>query len=492
MTRSSRLALRRPSETPPQPTSIHAVFIANRGEIARRIARTCDRLGIRAVTPVDGRSRRARPARWARRRRRGPRRRRRRPPSGVRVPGRERRVRRRWSRRPGSAGSGRPPAAIRAMGDKAAARRLAASLGIPVLPGYDGPGQGDRALARRRSATGFPLIVKPAAGGGGKGMRVVREQDRLVDALAAARREAIGRVRRRPAHPRAPRRGRPPCRGPGPVRRARRRRPPRRARLLDPAASPEGARGVAVARGRRPACGQPRRVGADARAGGRLRERGHVRVPRRRPRRPVLPRDEHAAPGRASRHRARDRARPRRRPAADRGRRTARLRCRRRAADRPRGRGPALCRGCRGRLPAGDGPDRASALAGRRGDPGRRRDRAGKRHRRPLRPDAGEDRRVGTGPAGCLRSTGGGPRRDRRPRRRHEPPVPALARPPAGRAGRARLAPTRSSASGRRTTGLPAPRSRTRPGERPPPTRSRPASRPTRGPAAGGSTRRGS
>ena len=60
------------------------------------------------------------------------------------------------------------------MGDKAAARRLAATLGIPVPPGYDGAGQSDRVLARAAEDIGFPLIVKPAAGGGGKGMRTVR------------------------------------------------------------------------------------------------------------------------------------------------------------------------------------------------------------------------------------------------------------------------------------------------------------------------------
>ena len=85
---------------------------------------------------------------------------------------------------------GPPPAAIRAMGDKAAARKLAASLGVPVPAGYDDADQSDAALSEAAERIGFPLLVKPAAGGGGKGMRTVRSPDRLPNELAAARREA--------------------------------------------------------------------------------------------------------------------------------------------------------------------------------------------------------------------------------------------------------------------------------------------------------------
>ena len=80
--------------------------------------------------------------------------------------------------------------AIRALGDKAAARRLVAARGVPVLPGYDGDDQLDPALTRAAAAIGFPVLVKPSAGGGGKGMHVVHAAEDLADALAAARREA--------------------------------------------------------------------------------------------------------------------------------------------------------------------------------------------------------------------------------------------------------------------------------------------------------------
>ncbi len=76
------------------------------------------------------------------------------------------------------------------MGDKAAARRLAVSLGIPVPPGYDDADQSDPALVAAADRIGLPLLVKPAAGGGGKGMRTVRDRDRLPAELAGARREA--------------------------------------------------------------------------------------------------------------------------------------------------------------------------------------------------------------------------------------------------------------------------------------------------------------
>ncbi|MGH2356821.1 MAG: biotin carboxylase N-terminal domain-containing protein, partial [Candidatus Limnocylindria bacterium] len=81
-------------------------------------------------------------------------------------------------------------AAIAAMGDKAAARRLAAEKGVEVLPGYDGAAQDDATLGEQAHRIGYPLLVKPSVGGGGKGMHVVRTAADLPEALAAARREA--------------------------------------------------------------------------------------------------------------------------------------------------------------------------------------------------------------------------------------------------------------------------------------------------------------
>jgi excisionase family DNA binding protein len=170
--------------------AIRTLFVANRGEIAARIKRTADRLGIIAVLPpTDG-------------------------PDAVDLLSIDRVVGAaiaagadalhpgfgflaenadfaqaviatgiRWI--------GPPPMAIRAMGDKAAARRLAAELGIPVVPGYDGAAQDDRTLVRAARKIGLPVLIKPAAGGGGKGMRIVRTDEALEDGFAAARREAL-------------------------------------------------------------------------------------------------------------------------------------------------------------------------------------------------------------------------------------------------------------------------------------------------------------
>ena len=85
---------------------------------------------------------------------------------------------------------GPSPEAIATMGDKRAARQLAAGLGLPVLPGYDDPAQDEATLMGEAARIGFPLMVKAAAGGGGRGMRLVGGPDELPAALAGARREA--------------------------------------------------------------------------------------------------------------------------------------------------------------------------------------------------------------------------------------------------------------------------------------------------------------
>ncbi|HET6745540.1 MAG TPA: biotin carboxylase N-terminal domain-containing protein [Candidatus Limnocylindria bacterium] len=179
--------------------TLTAVLVANRGEIAVRVARTARRLGMRAIgihTHDD------------------------RPPDGMDLvmpvadyleadaivdaarragadaihPGygflAENPAFAQAVTDAGIAWVGPPPEAIAAMGDKAAARRTAVALGVPVLPGYDGEEQADERLIAEAGGVGFPLLVKPAAGGGGKGMRVVQEPSALPDAIAGARREA--------------------------------------------------------------------------------------------------------------------------------------------------------------------------------------------------------------------------------------------------------------------------------------------------------------
>jgi len=85
---------------------------------------------------------------------------------------------------------GPDPAAMRVLGDKASGRQLARSLGVPTLAGYDGADQSDERFADEAARTGFPVMVKAAAGGGGRGMRLVRDAGQLAAALASARSEA--------------------------------------------------------------------------------------------------------------------------------------------------------------------------------------------------------------------------------------------------------------------------------------------------------------
>src|SRR5438128_2437357 len=85
---------------------------------------------------------------------------------------------------------GPPPAAIRAMGSKAEAKTIMGKAGVPLIPGYHGKSQDDARLLAEADAIGYPVLVKASAGGGGKGMRVVERHDAFAAALAAARREA--------------------------------------------------------------------------------------------------------------------------------------------------------------------------------------------------------------------------------------------------------------------------------------------------------------
>ena len=85
---------------------------------------------------------------------------------------------------------GPPASAIAAMGSKIVAKNRLREAGVPVLPGYAGPEQDLKQLAAAAHTVGLPLIIKPAAGGGGKGMQIVRHESELTAALAAARRLA--------------------------------------------------------------------------------------------------------------------------------------------------------------------------------------------------------------------------------------------------------------------------------------------------------------
>ena len=207
---------------------LESVLIANRGEIACRIIRTCRRLGVRTVAVFSDADRDALHVRLADEALRiGP------PPpreSYLRIealldaaarsgaaaihPGygflSERAA---FARAVGDAGLvwiGPPPAAIEAMGGKDTAKRLMRAAGVPVVPGYDDEEQDDDRLAAAAAVIGFPVLLKAAAGGGGKGMRIVERAGELAEALAAARREALGafgdgrmiveRYLRRPRH----------------------------------------------------------------------------------------------------------------------------------------------------------------------------------------------------------------------------------------------------------------------------------------------------
>jgi 3-methylcrotonyl-CoA carboxylase alpha subunit/geranyl-CoA carboxylase alpha subunit len=86
---------------------------------------------------------------------------------------------------------GPPPAAIRALGSKSAAKALAVQHGVPCLPGYFGTDQSDATFTEKAEQLGLPLMVKAVAGGGGRGMRLVTDMAQLLPALHSARSEAL-------------------------------------------------------------------------------------------------------------------------------------------------------------------------------------------------------------------------------------------------------------------------------------------------------------
>jgi 3-methylcrotonyl-CoA carboxylase alpha subunit len=85
---------------------------------------------------------------------------------------------------------GPTPAAIRAMGLKAQSKQLMEKSGVPLVPGYHGENQEPALLQREADAIGYPVLIKASAGGGGKGMRTVEKSEDFASALASCKREA--------------------------------------------------------------------------------------------------------------------------------------------------------------------------------------------------------------------------------------------------------------------------------------------------------------
>ncbi|WP_435738009.1 biotin carboxylase N-terminal domain-containing protein [Cellulosimicrobium sp. PMB13] len=194
--------------TPPAARPFGTVLVANRGEIACRVIGTLRRLGIRSVavfSDADAGARHVREADVAVRLGPAPAAR-----SYLDVeavvaaavatgaeaihPGygflSENPALATACARAGIAFVGPGVEALDAMADKLAAKRIVAARGVPVVPGAGEPGMPDDAVLAAAPDVGFPLLVKPSAGGGGKGMVVVRSADDLPAALASARRVA--------------------------------------------------------------------------------------------------------------------------------------------------------------------------------------------------------------------------------------------------------------------------------------------------------------
>ena len=187
---------------------IDTVLIANRGEIAVRVARTLRRMGIRSVavySDADAHARHVTEADTAVRL--GPADARESYLSIERVidaatrsgaqaihPGygflSENSAFAAACKTAGIAFLGPPTSAIEIMGDKIAAKDAVTKFGVPVVPGISRPGLTDDDLIAGADDVGYPVLVKPSAGGGGKGMRLVERAEDLPAALASARREA--------------------------------------------------------------------------------------------------------------------------------------------------------------------------------------------------------------------------------------------------------------------------------------------------------------
>jgi 3-methylcrotonyl-CoA carboxylase alpha subunit len=184
------------------------ILIANRGEIACRVIRTARRLGIRAVAVYSDADRDARHVRLADEARRiGPAAAQ---ESYLSIPAILEAARACGAEaihpgygflsenedfaaacaKAGIVFVGPSPEAIAAMGDKAAAKRLMEKAGVPLVPGYHGEPQDAALLEKEATRIGYPVLIKPSAGGGGKGMRVVAERGAFKEQLEGAKREA--------------------------------------------------------------------------------------------------------------------------------------------------------------------------------------------------------------------------------------------------------------------------------------------------------------
>ena len=178
------------------------ILIANRGEIACRVARSARRLGIRTVAVFSDHDREALHVKVADEARRiesyldiqavlaAAR------DSGAEAihPGygflSENEDFAAACRKSGVVFIGPSPEAIAAMGDKAAAKRLMEKAAVPLVPGYHGEAQDLKTLEKEAARVGFPILIKPSAGGGGKGMRVVPDKSSFARELEASKREA--------------------------------------------------------------------------------------------------------------------------------------------------------------------------------------------------------------------------------------------------------------------------------------------------------------
>ena len=191
---------------------------------------------------------------------------------------------------------------IEIMGEKDRARREVKAAGLPTVPGSDGIVEGEDQLAKEAAKIGYPLILKAVAGGGGRGMRIVRKQEELLsDVSDRAQRGAAGlrhpRRLRREIH-----RASAPHRVSGARRPAWQGHSSRRTRVHHPAAAPETAGRVSVAGDGSQAAQGTRRQGG-ARAGkDRLHQRRHRRISDGRRRLDLFHRDEYAHSGGASGH----------------------------------------------------------------------------------------------------------------------------------------------------------------------------------------------